>query len=132
MTFVQTGDAPIPGRNGVLHAGITCFGCRLMGHYSDQCPTNPPNPPPVTVQLFQHGSEVAEAPIDSDKDVIVSQFTFTQFALAQAANFIPKSWILLDSQSTVSVFNNPAFLTNIRTSGTTLQAAPSPPTLLAI
>jgi len=33
---------------------------------------------------------------------------------------IPKTWILLDSQSTVDVFSNPHLLTNIRTSKTTL------------
>ena len=33
---------------------------------------------------------------------------------------IPKSWILLDSQSTVDVFSNPRLLTNIRDSKTTL------------
>jgi len=33
---------------------------------------------------------------------------------------IPKTWILLDSQSTVDVFSNPRLLTNIRSSKTTL------------
>jgi len=33
---------------------------------------------------------------------------------------IPKTWILLDSQSTVDVFSNPHLLTNIRISKTTL------------
>jgi len=33
---------------------------------------------------------------------------------------IPKTWILLDSQSTVDVFSNPHLLTNIRDSKTTL------------
>ena len=33
---------------------------------------------------------------------------------------IPKTWILLDSQSTVDVFSNPRLLTNIRDSKTTL------------
>ena len=51
--------------------------------------------------------------------------TFTQVAImmAQADSLlIDPQWILLDSQSTISVFNNPSMLTNIRPSGHTLRA----------
>jgi len=34
---------------------------------------------------------------------------------------IPSSWVLLDSQSTVSVFKNPSFLSNIRCSSNQLK-----------
>ena len=43
--------------------------------------------------------------------------------LAQANDSgIDPGWILLDSQSTISVFKNPAYLTNIRRSERTLRA----------
>jgi hypothetical protein len=42
--------------------------------------------------------------------------------LAQHSHKIDPAWILLDSQSTISVFNNPAMVQNIRDSGCTLRA----------
>jgi hypothetical protein len=51
--------------------------------------------------------------------------TLTQYAftLAQSnGSGIDPSWILLESQSTIAVFKNPAMLTNIRRSKHTLQA----------
>ena len=44
---------------------------------------------------------------------------FTQYE--SLPSDIPKSWVLLDSQSTVSVFNNPGMLTNIRKVDTDLK-----------
>jgi len=49
----------------------------------------------------------------------VSDFTFTQ--LPSRHELIPSSWVLLDSQSTVSGFKNPNFLTNIRRSNSQLK-----------
>jgi hypothetical protein len=40
---------------------------------------------------------------------------------ARRLNLIPESWILLDSQSTVSVFKNRKLLSNIRESSTNLR-----------
>ena len=37
------------------------------------------------------------------------------FSLSQAKNKIPSTWILLDSQSTVDIFNNPELLQNVCT-----------------
>jgi len=41
--------------------------------------------------------------------------------LTKRYNLVPPSWVLLDSQSTVSVFKNPSFLSNIRRSSNQLK-----------
>lgn len=104
LTFVQT--APVPGTNGSLFPDITCHKCHRPGHYADVCPgcsTPAPAASPSTTTgttLVQHA-----------------------FVLAQSdASGIDPNWILLDSQSTVSVFRNPSMLTNIRPSGRVLHA----------
>ena len=62
---------------------------------------------------------------DEDDAPYASKFTFVNitdnFGFHQSANIILKSWILLDSQSTVSVFKNRRLLSNIRDSTTTLR-----------
>ena len=66
-----------------------------------------------------------EENMDNDDDTIISDDEeYGGFALLQAEILcliqdkvtIPKSWILLDSQSIVDVFSNPKFLTNIKES----------------
>jgi hypothetical protein len=103
MTFAQT-TAPIAGLDGVLHAHITCFECSRKGHYATTCPSASTG---AQVQLFQvMGVDNADA-----TNPPVYDFTFTQNRAG--IGLIPPTWILLDSQSTVSVFNNEHFLTNI-------------------
>ena len=104
LTFAQQGAtyaervaASVAGTDGVLHPGITCRGgCQGYGHYAEECP-----------------------------GATTTATTLTQYAymLAQSNDSgIDPSWILLDSQSTISVFRNPAMLTNIRRSAHTLRA----------
>ena len=101
MSYQQRVAASVAGTDGVLHAGISCFGCGGYGHYSDMC-TGAPNNTPTTTGT-----------------------TLTQYAfmLAQSCDMgIDPDSILLDSQSTISVFRNPRMLTNIRRSKHTLRA----------
>jgi hypothetical protein len=103
--LAQRASTPVAGTDGVTRTTVTCFLCNQAGHMQGECPTG--QPPPAS---------------------IVSGTTLTQYAfvLAQAAgegeHGIDPDWILLDSQSTISVFEKPSFLTNIRRSTHVLRA----------
>ena len=104
-TLAQRAATPVAGTDGVTRVAVTCFLCNQPGHMQGECPTGQ--------------KQTANT---------VNGTTLTQFAfvLAQAArdgeHGIDPDWILLDSQSTISVFKNPVFLTNIRRSTHVLRA----------
>ena len=95
ITFAKSGT--VPGSNGLTHDEIECYNCHSIGHYASNCP---------------------------DGTVSPSGTTLIQFAymMAQANGLcIDPAWILLDSQSTISVFNNAAMLSNVQKSKHTLR-----------
>ena len=100
MTFAQAGDV-VPGSDGITRPQISCNKCNKHGHFPDKCITA------SGVQMFQ--TVVPASPHFS-----FSQFVFNQNQLSN--DIIPPEWVLLDSQSTVSVFRNPLYLRNIRDS----------------
>ena len=106
LTFAQRASSPkVAGTDGVTHESITCFACQSIGHYSSDCPgptTDKKADKAAATTLTQHAYMLAQAD--------------------RAAVGIDPSWILLDSQSTISVFRNPNFLSNIRKSGHVLRA----------
>jgi hypothetical protein len=121
MTFVQAGEA-IAGADGVTHTHVTCFRCDHKGHYADKCPDSPnatllQTEAAVAVTLLQ--ASHTETIVATDDANPVSDFTFAQ--LPSRHELIPLSWVLLDSQSTVSVFKPPQFLSNIRRSNSQLK-----------
>ena len=83
MTFAQ--QTAVPGTNGVTYPTVTCFTCQGIGQYSDHCPSDENGTTTGTstgTTLLQHA-----------------------YILAQSnASGIDPGWILLDSQSTISVF----------------------------
>jgi hypothetical protein len=103
-TLAQRATTPVAGTDGVTRTTVTCFLCNQAGHMQGECPTGQP---PAN---------------------IVCGTTLTQYAfvLVQAAregeHGIDPDWILLNSQSTISVFKNPSFLTNILRSTHVLHA----------
>jgi hypothetical protein len=130
LTFLQSG-APILGTDGALHEQIRCYNCQGFGHYASVCPQE--NQEQGGVQLLQatHDQEQHEHQEnehedqheEEDDDEYVSEFTFLnvnhEFSFQQKDvrfDIIPSTWVLLDSQSTVSVFKNRKLLSNIRNS----------------
>jgi hypothetical protein len=95
--------------------------------------TNPPKEHQATEEEPEDPGSPADdfdpEPDEKDEEEpCQSEFSFLNFAAPcdflfhQAdASLIPDSWILLDSQSTVSVFKNPKLLSNVRPSSSTLR-----------
>ena len=118
ISFAQN-SVLIAGTDGNTYPRTTCFKCQKNGHLATYCPDN--------IAVVQNAVEVQNAvqllqdtiEIDQVSDGESIEFTMTQLcaeiSLNQAnATHINKNWILLDSQSTASVFNNKSFLNNIR------------------
>jgi len=100
LFFAQLGT-PVPGTDGNTHPNIQCFACKNKGHYANMCPKED------EVQFFQSTvNDDSTAGQETD-------FTFTSVVGSREMT-IPKTWVLLDSQSTVSVFCNAKLLQNIR------------------
>jgi hypothetical protein len=76
----------VPGNDGVTHNSVTCFSCYQGGHYANHCPS--------AISLVHHA------------------YMLTQSAIEDRYNAIPKHWILLDSQSNISLFNSQHMISN--------------------
>ena len=86
------GTVLVPGVDG-RNNNVLCFGCQTWGHYADNCPNSQANSSDSSRQgtnLMQYG-----------------------YGLHQGSDGIPSEWILLDSCSTNTVFNNCSFLQSI-------------------
>ena len=110
---------------------ITCFCCGETGHYASACP--------YSLEEAQRRLEAAQSPrvnddVDTAEQLFMSGSTYghqgdqedtnTAYQFLVSSNVtttntrhgahIPKEWILLGSQSTVSIFSNRRLLRNIR------------------
>jgi hypothetical protein len=99
-TFVQaagstsggsTAPPKVPGNDGVTNPNVNCFNCNANGHYANHCPS--------AVTLVQH------AYILTQTDGTPNRY-----------QGIPRNWILLDSQSSISVFHSAHMQSNLRES----------------
>ena len=105
---------------------IKCRRCGQMGHWPSECDN--PRLQPATENEESGGTESGAALVtagsimdDSNDeegmdDIIVGFQFLNENSVTQGVQ-IPKTWILLDSQSTVDVFHNKKLLQNIRDSG---------------
>jgi Zinc knuckle len=89
--------------------GVQCYNCQAMGHYASECtvPKHNQENKNAGVQLLQHNMRTED---DATK-VVEQNFCFSQHRIK---NIIDLVWILLGSESTVSIFKNPTLLKNIR------------------
>jgi len=86
----------VPGSDGITIVDKKCFRCNKFGHIVWKCTLD-------------------EAPIQSRKGVGMLQQGVSLFQKYNTDEVISKTWILLDSCSTDTVFKNPDLVANIRT-----------------
>ena len=80
MTFAQATEF-VAGNNGATHETVECFQCHVYGHYAHECPQR----------------------AEPSTGTTLVQYAYMLLAPTDAAGIDP-NWILLDSQSTISVF----------------------------
>ena len=106
FVLVQDGtDLTAPGRNGKMFAQIQCHKCKKNGHYASQCPDADAEP---------KDSQVSTHVVLHQSHLVSDGKPLNQIQLTISPGTLDASLILLDSQSTVHVFNNKTLLTDIK------------------
>ena len=114
VSFLQAsrGGMAVPGTDGVVHTDAQCYRCQQRGHYANQYPTQTEQETSGNsgnVQL----AKIAESNDTEVEDLVSYELSFKKIttpAPDEPSNFINNNWLLLGSQSSISVYNNPYYI----------------------
>ena len=98
---VENDGVAFAQREGRDMSTVTCYSCHQKGHYA--------NSPDCPNYNGDRSTKAQGGEIPGGDGVNALMFSFYQ-----TNSEIPRTWVLLDSQSTVDVFCNPGLLQNIR------------------
>ena len=122
--FLQAGasaDVLIPDNKGLVFPNMRCYHCSRLWHFSSNFPFNihpcwmatllmEDQQPNITFVNNDAGT-AGEDSFPPTNTLTSVHMLFLQSHITD--NSIPSTWVLLDSQSTMSIFKNPDFLVNI-------------------
>ena len=103
VAFVNVEEKKSYKKNNKKKKELICYKCNGKGHYAHNCPSTTETIVLATV-LANNGI------VGSDEEESDDDFAFVSYGVlcnqVDNNNNLPKSWILLDNQSTVDVFHN--------------------------
>jgi hypothetical protein len=112
------------------HTKMTCRNCNKLGHIASFCPDNKKvSTAHVQVEEVVHEEAIQQlltaVQDEADNEDYYADIFLSEHQEHMSVSFqvqdggnggrIPKTWVLLDSQSTTDAFSNPAILNNIHT-----------------
>ena len=116
----------VPGRDGRTLLDTQCYACGARGHYANNCPSlTVHEPPPHKDMVQQHaaiGAIMEETLCDASDDDGDESVGIGFQGLTHGVNLQDTESILIDTDSNWSVFDNAAYLQNVRRNSKSLRA----------